>query len=763
MTQQRWVIGILLLLSLAGFPQGVWAEESDFPQVKVETSWQGYVRYEGWIELLVTVDNPGQPWEGALRIADDEAQTTYLLPLDLAANAHKQYRVPLYLKGYRNISLSLMRSDGRQKEVHFDWGGVGSENQVCAYVGSDAVNPHSLLSTCVVEIALPSITQLPETAMAWDTVDVLILNGISTAELTPQQQQAMFAWVAMGGHLILGGGGALPQTLAGVPAQMQAVTVAGSQVATKFDGKHDLIIAQLQPVDDTQVLKTYDGQPVAVRKQVGYGTVDILAWDPIRANLGNWVQSLWAEDRVPATSFLIGKNTLDQAATPSGWKLLNFPKDKLPFKLYWLCLFPIYLGLMGPLTPLLAKRFRHPFAPWGLLFMWIGLSLFLLILVLSGLFSHIFPLVHENAVIYATGDGLPARVIQGTAIYAPRSPSLSWTEEGAPRPMRGSFSFDSSWMDGAPYPITIIHSYQRASMQTNWPTGAITWGTEGVTTSPREYTNLDFVTRHGLLALTGEISSSIPLNDVKLFIFTGQGNYEIPITAALEASTPLQVTQVLTDGPKVVHNWPQKLCSTSNTFIPAIMGTAEREPAEQPNRCILTGQADMVPFPAQEIKGTHSNDSCIIYPVPCPTQERTQVPVNLTGLAKDDVYVGLDEEGNVYLNSTEVTELNYTAPGYLQIQHITNLTLTLSTTTWQIHSGNTFNPHAELERVALWDWQAQKWINIKTLPTDETPITLQGTDVMQFFDSRRGVRVLLKAIKSEGASFRLTIQVLGAP
>ncbi len=767
MIYRRWLIGIFLLLVIVPLPQAARAEEDDFPQVTLEASWQGYVRYAGWTEVLVTVSNPATAWEGNLRVANDVEKSVFLMPLSLAPNAHKQYRVPLYVDSGTGLTWSLERADGARQALSLTLHGVAMDERACAFVGDVAALPKSLLADCAVKVALADATALPETAMAWDTMDLVFLNGAATEGLSEQQRQAMLAWVTAGGRLVLSGGGTLPQTLAGLPRQLRVATMPATHVVSHFGGQSEMVVAQLQPSDAAQVLLRQDAYPIAVQQAVGYGLVDVLGWDLAQGGNSDAVTSLWAGDRIPAAGFVATDMTISNAARLSPGELLSFPLKKVPKKLAWLCLFPLYLGLMGPLTPLIAKRFHHPLSSWGLLFLWIGLSLLIVMLFLSGIFSHTFPLVHESAIVYSTGAGLPARVVQGTAIYAPRAPAVEWSSGGLPRAMRGSFAFNDTWRDGEAFPITVRLGPQ-ATMRTRWPSGVVTWGTEGLIPSSEMRADFNFAAPNGTLALTGQISSSLSLRDAALMIYAPKRTYRVAIGDIAASQSPLAVSEVLTDGPEVLGMWERALCavdinSPGGMPFPMVSPESEkRKENQQQSRCYLTAYADFVPFPVQGLKGTHSEHSCMIYPVTCPAQANVASPVRLVGEESNDAYGGTDEEGNIYLSGAQAVEFDYTAPEYLQVQHIDALTLTFRSVVWQA-ANVPFNPAAHLANVNLWDWRTRKWVDLTPLPADKTPFVLRGADAARFFDPRNGMRVKIKPRKGENVAFRLNVEVHNRP
>ena len=732
------LVAVALLLVTPSAPLAA-QTPTDAPVMEISLAWEGTNRQTWWTEAHIVLRNENTDWQGDVVVIDKQNEVTYRLPVELPAHSYKQYHIPLFVKSGNTLAIALQDDAGLHQEYRVVLNGLFDNSRVV--VMADTREPFLAGPSAAQDarIWLNALDELPETSMAWDTVDVLLLNGISTADLTPTQQEALLAWVAAGGHLIVGGGPSLPQTLDGLPEQLRVAASGDTRILEKLyleSGALDNVAAVvLRPVGVVTPLVQAGDDAFAVRGAVGKGHVDIVGWDMAQPGGEAWLVDLWARDPVPAITTPVTDATPSSGA-PTIQTLLRIPLPTLPKIWLWLLIFPLYIFLMGPGTLLLVRRLRRPVLAWILLPTWIIGAILLLAFGLSSAFSRTFPLVREVAIVTVPGESLPAKVVQGTAIYAPRIRDLTWNTTGSPRPLSGSYLLNSWYTEGDPFPIEARYLDDSITLQAHNPLGIVTWGTEGLYDPPSLRSELGIEKRDGRLFVTGEMQSEVTLHDVTLLL--GDAAYAITLTETLSQDASIAISGKADDyrlyGPLPITVPPEASLSR---------GTA----------CYVTGRADGVPFPAYGIGGTHIGESCLIYTIPCPTQPAGKIEAQLEHIQSKTENGWIDETLNIVYGYEPNTVLSFGTPAYLRIRQIEKLTLALLPAS----EAGILSPLTEVEKVSLWNWDADNWIDY---PPAEEPLVLTGAAARQVFDAQQGVRLRLKP-KRESMTVKVVITVEG--
>lgn len=147
-------------------------------------------------------------------------------------------------------------------------------------------------------LELESPNALPNQAVGYDAVDLVMLNG--THDLTSEQHRALQTYVSQGGHLILSIGRDADQYKTSplddwVPLKIASSTkfrdlrVLESFVSQtiRITVREPLPGVQLESNSGTVLLKVY-GQPIAARAPYGFGKVTFLGIDLNEAPLAKW-------------------------------------------------------------------------------------------------------------------------------------------------------------------------------------------------------------------------------------------------------------------------------------------------------------------------------------------------------------------------------------------------------------------------------------------------------------------------------------------
>lgn len=742
--------------------------------LEIIPAWEGYVRHSWWTEARVMLRNEGADWRGDLVIHDAQNQVTYRQALELPSHSYKQYRLPLFIGNSATPSIALHDAGGVvQQEKRVPIRGINETGRVIALVDTREAFARGQLTEFDTLIWLPDLTGLPETPMAWDVIDVLLLNGISTADLTDAQQEALLAWVAAGGHCIVGGGPALQQTLAHLP---EALRIAASGSVRQFESitvegatLYDVAAAPLTPNTGATPLTMADRQIVAARQTVGKGVVDIVGWDMTHPAGDTWLAQLWAKDPIPAVSAMSGDQASSQALSSGSinvYTLFGIPFTMIPKFWPWLLLFPLYIFLMGPGTLLLVRRLKRPVLAWAFIPAWICGAIIILAFGLSSTFSQTFPLVHEVAMIFAPDPALPARVVQGTAIYAPRIRRLSWTATGFPRPLSGSYRLDTWYNVGDPFPVDARFTDAGVTLQTRNPLGVITWGTEGLYDSPDITTNLK-LTPHGsgsqqdsdTLYLTGEIWSETTLRDVSLLM--GNASYGITLTESIAQGASVTVSRPITATYSIYNysSYVASFCGATTSYTPYAIYPSTPTVYNTPpaTTCYLTGLMDGVPFPSQELSGIQHQESCMIYTIPCPAQPAGQITVALDAVPEKSENGWIDPQSDIFYAYAPGITMHFVLPVYMQIREVEALTLTLL----PAPEVGASDPLKTVTEISLWDWEEQTWMDYPPPETEPSRIVLTGGTAQQAYDAQQGVRVRVST--RDGVTAKLLLTLEGAP
>ncbi|MGC9396369.1 MAG: hypothetical protein ACP5J4_16110 [Anaerolineae bacterium] len=734
--------------------------------LEVIPAWEGYVRHSWWTEARAILRNEGTDWHGDLVVHDRLNQVTYRQALELPAHSHKQYRLPLFVGNSTMPTISLQDTEGTQQETRVPIRGVDETGRIIALADTREAFVRGQLAESDALIWMPELTSLPETPMAWDVIDVLLLNGISTADLTIAQQEALLAWVAAGGHCIIGGGPALQQTLMHL---LEALRIATPGNARQFasipvEGAmlYDVAAAPLTPSAGAMPLTTADGDIVAVRKTVGEGRVDIVGWDMAHPAGTAWLAQLWADDPLPAVSAMGSDQASSQSLSsgnPSISLLFRIPSTMMPELWPWLLLFPLYIFLVGPGTLLLVRRLKRPVLAWVFIPAWICGAVVILALGLSSAFSQTFPLVHEVAMVFVPDAALPARVVQGTAIYAPRIRRLTWDASGIQRSMLGSYRFDTWYDMGDPFPVEIRMTDAGVTLQTRNPLGVITWGTEGLYDSPDITADLKLTPQeNSTLYLTGEVWSEAALHDVALLM--GNASYAITLTESIAQGESVIVSRPIS-ATYSIYGYSAAICGSMNYYTPyAIYPTTPSVYRTPPaSTCYLTGLMDGVPFPAQGLSGVQHQESCMSYSIPCPTQPPGRLTVALEAETNKIENGWIDTTTNVLYAYAPGATLHYILPVYIQIQEIETLIVGLH----PAPEVGASDPLTAIAEISLWNWDEQTWIDYPPSEAEEAQfhIILTGETAHQVFDAQQGVRVRISA--RDGVTLKLLLTLEGTP
>ena len=720
--RNTWKLWLLLVLAL-----GLWQAArttiaqapANTPTLALQLPWEGTVRMPGWTEIQVALSTADTAWQGELVLTDRQQQLTYQQHINLPASGRQSLRLPLYVAEPGIFTLELLAPDGTAVTTHrLPIRSTPTKARFCVVVDALKQVAPGTENGCDSSLLLANLETLPETAMAWDAVDVLILREVSTTALTPAQREALWAWVTLGGQLTIVEGPGTTQTLAGLPPSLKEA-------------------ARQLPTGMIHTVGT--GELARVRQDAAAGAAST-SW------LGDWHTR-----SVPAISLLPAEISLN-AIMPTGDALMQVPRSQVPQLSFWLILLlPIYATMIGPGAWWLARRLQRPqlawvFIPGGILLaaltIWFGIT---------GAITGTFPLTHEIAVVYGSESDAPARVLQTTAIFAPRTRSLAWSTELAPRPFLGYADTAASmtaFYDSRPFPAQVFWERTGSQIAVASPPGPLAWASEGLMNLPQIKMVTTLVQQSGHTLLSGSLSSEIALQEVA-FIFD-DGTHRMPIAQTVAAGTPLEITvplgQVQTF--EVAYT---PLCSNLGggnyySYIATPLGITSTT-AKSFKHCYLTASTDGVPFPSRDTSVRRIEETCLILTVPCPRLEGGGIPLLPQLDFESAGYGWLDGNGGVNIGDSSPVILLYTPLRALpEDAELTHARVVLN-----------LEAIEPLSRFSLevWDWETAQWLS-QTPPNISAPLVLEGDLARAIMNPTTGMRVRISLHGSDFGRLNLS-------
>lgn len=395
--RKQGILFSLLVILLTGFAAPVAQDTAPVITLSVNAGFDGLFRENDWFPLLVRVSNDGDDVTGRLVVRPETSgnafTNTYSTAIDMPAGSRKTAFLYITARSFattvrveflddEDISLAAQQAPLRsvlvQDQLHVVLTESSAGSADLTGVGAGGFNTFQ---------ANWLIENLPDQVAALGTVDTILFSDIDTGTMTLGQQQAIADWVTGGGHLIVTGGPNWQATAAGlsdllplIPTGSDTVDDLGALAAFTNASNGNLeetaVIANGSLTSDARVLAaTEDGLPLLVRRQLGLGTIDYLAADPLAQPLRDWpdLDQLWfvlAATLAPRPGWSQGFTNFDRAARATEiLPGLNLLPDVLP-----LCGFlAIYVALIGPLNYMVLNRInRREFA-------WVTIPLFIVV------------------------------------------------------------------------------------------------------------------------------------------------------------------------------------------------------------------------------------------------------------------------------------------------------------------------------------------------------------------------------------------------
>lgn len=435
-------LGLLLpLLGFMAFPTHAQDEDSSGITLDFVVGYDSIYKGDYWVPVQVTAANTGPAVDGYVEIkvpgGAGSGPATYRSPLSLPTQSNK--RVTLYIKlgtGAGNIDLALRQNDGTLV-AEASSGSLsrisGTTHLLYGIVSPDAAEFSFLEripgSRTDASVALLTLEDLPETAVAWNALDVLIFNDTDTSQLTSQQRAALDVWLHNGGQLIVTGGANWQKTAVSL-ADLLPVTIDGSRSVDDLPGLRERIgipfrdpgpyVVATSSLRSGELIFRQDELPLLARQSIGRGSVYFLALDPRLAPLLDWdgSEAIWAAiaSRVPSGSNWGSGPQNSYAATEA---VSSLPSLTLPSILQLLAFLLVYTIVVGPLNYWVLKRRNQLERAW--------ITIPVLVVIFSGVtYFTGFQLrgndtiINQISVAYSQSGGEQADVYSLLGLYSPQ-------------------------------------------------------------------------------------------------------------------------------------------------------------------------------------------------------------------------------------------------------------------------------------------------------------------------------------------------------
>jgi len=362
----------------------------------VTAGFDGYCRTHsdggGWCAVHVALSNEGADVAGELRVASGTdggaVPNVYARQVVLPVHSRKAYffYLPSAESTQRSrLDVQLLAGDTvlAAGQTVVTWLQDGDRLYGVASSSPSALNFLGDVAPAGgrAAVAHVDLETLPPDPLGWEGLDVLILNDVDTTVLSGDQRQALEVWVAHGGHLIVGGGGGVARTVAGV-AGLLPVAVGGPRST-------DVLIR-----DDLRALGEWLNAPIApgpyavagvalqggevlieqgdesgtltllARRTCGAGAVSFMAFDAGLNPFTRWHDNV----RLWESVIDVGKVGVPRFTVQDWYRARDavnaVPGLKLPPMLQMLAFMLVYTLLIGPANYVVLRKLDRRELAW---------------------------------------------------------------------------------------------------------------------------------------------------------------------------------------------------------------------------------------------------------------------------------------------------------------------------------------------------------------------------------------------------------------
>ena len=389
--QQKSLTLLLLFCILASFGFGPNQQDSNI-EVDVVAGFGSYFRANKWTPIQVTVRNNGnRDIQGSLQIRAQnpitQREQNFTTPFFVRFGSERsEYLYVSLEEQQREFIVEILDDDGRLVHSQVEQVSQIRDRDMIFGVISEAdlqiQQTRRLIGSGTAYQINWRPDDIPASADALRSVDVITIYGVRNARLSETQQLAITDWVQGGGHLIVHGGAGtswqfaqqylsdiLPTTLEG------SATVDSLEALGRFTGypsdalapdeTQGYVVTQNTPKDMATVFTTVDDIPLIVRHDVGAGVVDFVAVDPVSNPLDEYenTDALWMElmlSRSIRANWTYDFENWD-AADNAVRIVTGF---ELPSALQMLGFLAGYIALIGPINYIILRQIKRREFAW---------------------------------------------------------------------------------------------------------------------------------------------------------------------------------------------------------------------------------------------------------------------------------------------------------------------------------------------------------------------------------------------------------------
>ena len=600
-------LAVLLLLGLVAASTGAVARaQTSGIGLSVRAGFDGYYKDGMWIPVRITLSNDGPDADGVVKIAApryDGSTVDYTRPVELPSGSRKEVYMFVAVEGYVS-KISVAYVSGRDTLAAASARMTQTTNSDLLY-GVLSASPSAFNILTRIDpvngqgrVAQLSLADLPPAAVAWRSLDVLVVSDVDTGQLSAEQKEAMRAWVAGGGRLVITAGPNWQKVSAGLtdllpltPSSTTSVSGLESVVVyareTGLEGTAIAATGSVRPEATVLVADSRSGIPLIVEKTQGYGRVDYLAFDPTLEPFKRWagMEGVY-RSLLSVTTERPGWSTAYRNWYNAGEAVNAIPGIGLPHVLQVCVFLGGYVFVVGPLNYVILRRFKRRELAWitipGLVLLFTAIT-YMASFGLRGTRATL----HRLTVVQVWENSDRAQVEALIGIFSPRRSEYDLQVDGdmllRPLPSDTYYGTVDTSLDGA----LIEQGDTSVIRNIRVDVGAIKpFVAQGQMAAPKFSSSMTYSVTGTLSALEGTItnSSELTLHDAVVLAFNGyqrigdippgvEVEVNIPLTAYRATWTLQSSSQILAPGVTSSFSYPTGYYSGYDNTIENILGT----------------------------------------------------------------------------------------------------------------------------------------------------------------------------------------------
>ncbi len=372
-----------------------------------EPAWSASVGFVGdargdcWVPLWLEATNAGAAREGKLAIPlrsshDDRLLLSHTLGFDLPTASAKAYGLCVYADtgsapymllptptGQKPTKKEINQTvDGQDSLLVIVGGGPSYLSHLDGTLAPGVAQAAGVGDVPTLEVAHIPWERLPDTWLAWDSVDAVMLGDAAVDTASDASLEALLEWVKLGGMLIVPGGTHSPALGTSALAPVLPLSVSGTATATQLDGLRawsDKPIARQPTVvaggalrEGARVLCGSEREPLICEMPLGAGRVVMFAFDPAAAPVRSWDGLDGVFSRLLASSGARASLTTGREADASeygssyglGRAAAQTARGRLPSVWLIIGFLLVYLIVLSPVQYAVLKRLDRRELAW---------------------------------------------------------------------------------------------------------------------------------------------------------------------------------------------------------------------------------------------------------------------------------------------------------------------------------------------------------------------------------------------------------------